>query len=69
MAGTQKMTDPDTCLERFIALRAYEYWVQRGCPFDSPDIDWFKAIEDIRCEMTQASGMTKTETAVTQRRR
>jgi hypothetical protein len=70
MAGTQKMIDPDTCLaERFIALRAYEYWVQRGCPFDSPDIDWFKAIEDIRREMTQASGMTETEMAVTQQRR
>jgi hypothetical protein len=70
VAGTQTIIDPDSCLaEKFIALRAYENWVQRGCPFDSSEIDWFKAIDDIRREMTQASGMTETEMAVSQQRR
>lgn len=69
MAGTQKTIDPDTfSAEQFIALRAYKYWVQRGCPFDSPEIDWFNAIEDIRREMTQASGMSEAETAVSRQR-
>ena len=69
MAGTNETINPDTCLtEKFIEMRAYEYWVQRGCPFDSPEIDWFKAAEDIRREMTRASGMTETEMAVSRRR-
>ena len=70
MAGTEKRIDPDTYLaEKFIALRAHEYWVQRGCPLDSADIDWFKAIEDIRGEMTVASGMTETELALCHQQR
>lgn len=69
MAQSRKSIDPETYLaEKFIALRAYQYWVRRGCPFDSPDIDWYKAVEDIRHEMTKASGMTESECAVHERR-
>jgi hypothetical protein len=47
---------PDYMADKFIALRAYEYWEKRGSPFGSPTVDWFKAIEDIKDDMTRASG-------------
>ena len=62
MPKTQKKIYPDSYLaDKFVALRAYYYWLQRGCPFGSPIIDWFKAVGDISREMTLASGMTETE--------
>jgi hypothetical protein len=51
-------SSPDYMADKFIALRAYEYWEKRGKPFGSPTDDWFRAIEDINGEMTQASGTT-----------
>jgi hypothetical protein len=29
--------------ERFIAVQAEQYWLMRGCPEGSPEVDWFKA--------------------------
>jgi hypothetical protein len=26
-----------------IARLAYSLWEERGCPFDSPEVDWFRA--------------------------
>lgn len=70
MAGIEKRIDPDTYLaDKFIALHAHEYWLQRGCPLDSAETDWYKAIDDIRREMTVASGMTDTEMALCHRQR
>jgi hypothetical protein len=31
-----------------IATLAYEYWMQRGCPEASPEIDWLRAEEHLR---------------------
>ena len=31
-----------------IATRSYELWQERGCPTGSPDIDWFRAEEELR---------------------
>jgi hypothetical protein len=31
-----------------IETRAYELWIQRGCPIGSPEIDWFQAEREIR---------------------
>jgi len=47
---------PDYMSEKFIALRAYEYWQQRGHPFGSAQIDWLRAVDEISREMTTASG-------------
>jgi hypothetical protein len=47
---------PDYMAEKFIALRAYEYWQQRGQPFGSAQIDWLRAVDEISREMTTASG-------------
>jgi hypothetical protein len=30
-----------------IALLAYTYWMQRGCPVGSPEEDWFRAEREI----------------------
>ena len=31
-----------------ISALAYELWIQRGCPLGSPEVDWFRAKEDLR---------------------
>jgi hypothetical protein len=33
-----------------IELLAYQYWEERGRPFGSPDVDWFRAENDLRQE-------------------
>jgi len=30
------------------AARAYELWCERGCPTGSPEVDWFRAEEELR---------------------
>jgi DUF2934 family protein len=32
-----------------IAVRAYYHWEGRGRPFGSPEVDWYWAIEDLKC--------------------
>lgn len=34
-----------------IAALAHSYWLERGCPEGSPEIDWFRAEEEVntRC--------------------
>ena len=34
---------------REIAAMAYELWQARGCPEGSPEQDWFRAAERLRC--------------------
>ena len=29
--------------EQFISAQAERYWLMRGCPEGSPEIDWFRA--------------------------
>jgi Protein of unknown function (DUF2934) len=29
---------------------AYQLWLERGCPVDSPEQDWFRAEEELRRE-------------------
>jgi hypothetical protein len=30
-----------------ISARAYELWMERGCPIGSPEVDWFQAEAEI----------------------
>jgi len=30
-----------------ISALAYELWIQRGCPLGSPEVDWFRAEEEL----------------------
>ena len=38
-----------------IEIRAYELWVQRGCPIGSPEVDWFQAEAEIRGNAVSAA--------------
>jgi hypothetical protein len=38
-----------------VARLAYFYWVERGCPNDSPDEDWFRAEADFRNRLAAAA--------------
>ncbi len=31
-----------------ISALAYELWIERGCPIGSPEVDWFRAEEDLK---------------------
>jgi hypothetical protein len=31
-----------------VAIRAYELWIERGCPVGSPEVDWYQAEEEVR---------------------
>jgi hypothetical protein len=32
---------------QIVTALAYEYWERRGCPIGSPELDWFKAEEEV----------------------
>lgn len=36
--------------EQHIEILAYEFWIERGCPFGSPEVDWYRAVETLSVE-------------------
>lgn len=40
----------------FVAKLAYQYWLERGMPIGSPEVDWFAAERDVY-EALVASGV------------
>jgi len=36
-------------------LAAFFLWEQRGCPFGTPEVDWFRAEEEMRAQTEQPS--------------
>jgi Protein of unknown function (DUF2934) len=42
-----------------ISARAYELWVERGCPVGSPEIDWFRAESEITGTEPTTFGQTR----------
>ena len=34
-------------IDKQIALLAYQYWEERGRPLGSPEVDWFRATEEM----------------------
>ena len=30
-----------------VEVRAYELWVERGCPIGSPEVDWYQAVREL----------------------
>jgi hypothetical protein len=38
--------NPDP-MHQQIALRAYEYWQERGCPLGTSETDWFRAEQEL----------------------
>jgi hypothetical protein len=37
----------DVMLDKEIADLAHQYWEQRGRPSGSPEVDWYRAVEDV----------------------
>ncbi len=37
-----------------IAALAYQLWEARGCPYGSPDVDWFEAEQQLQDRARQA---------------
>jgi hypothetical protein len=40
-------------LHEEISLRAYQFWLERGCPIGSPEEDWLRAEAEIRLRTAQ----------------
>jgi hypothetical protein len=40
----------DVMLDKRIAERAYYHWVHRGKPMGSPEVDWYRAVDEERRE-------------------
>jgi hypothetical protein len=38
-----------------IALRAYQSWEERGRPWGTPDIDWFRAERDLASNESESA--------------
>lgn len=38
-----------------IAVRAYEFWQERGCPIGSDEEDWFRAERELQGRTTEPS--------------
>jgi hypothetical protein len=48
--AAQPATPPKIAHER-IAMRAYEKWVQRGCPHGTDQQDWLDAEAELKAEL------------------
>ena len=33
-----------------VSRLAYEFWIHRGCPVGSPEVDWYRAEEELKKE-------------------
>ncbi|HEY7390520.1 MAG TPA: DUF2934 domain-containing protein [Bryobacteraceae bacterium] len=42
-----------------ISIRAYELWVERGCPVGSPEIDWLRAEAEVTAAESSAYGQSR----------
>jgi hypothetical protein len=46
---------PEWERQQRIQLAAYYLWQQRGCPFGAPEVDWFRAEEQLREGINETS--------------
>ena len=60
----------DVMIDKKIANLAYHYWEQRGRPNGSPEVDWYRAADDIDRGLAGASvrAWLATTTAITAER-
>jgi hypothetical protein len=40
----------DVMIDKQISDRAYEHWESRGRPVGSPEVDWHRAVADLKRE-------------------
>jgi hypothetical protein len=36
-----------------VSALAHEFWIQRGCPLGSPEVDWLRAEEELRASTSE----------------
>jgi hypothetical protein len=46
--------DPTTLRPEDMQLLAYDFWQERGCPFGTPEVDWFRAEGECRVKRRNA---------------
>jgi hypothetical protein len=42
----------------FVRALAYKLWTQRGCPFGSPEVDWFAAEQAVYASLVASGTIT-----------
>jgi hypothetical protein len=42
-----------------ISARAYQLWIERGCPIGSPEIDWLRAETEITAAESSSQGQSR----------
>lgn len=60
--AAQPTAAPKVTHER-IAMRAYEKWLQRGCPHGTDQQDWLEAEAELSAEMIRPDGTAATRPA------
>ncbi len=64
-ADTAAYANEHSLSDEEISSRAYECWCERGCPHGSPEVDWHRAINDLRerRRSTSLAGTTRSSAA------
>jgi Protein of unknown function (DUF2934) len=57
--GTQASSTTQVCQDR-VAARAYQKWMQKGCPQGSDKQDWAEAEAEIKAEMGKPGAAAST---------
>lgn len=52
-ANVQSDRPYEVMVDKEIAMLAYEYWEQRGRPIGSPEVDWYRAEDDVNREQSR----------------
>ena len=52
----------DVMIDKRIADLAHQYWEPRGRPIGSPEVDWYRAVDDVnREQLRRPSSLSRTE--------
>ncbi len=52
---------PETDNHDEISARAHQMWMERGCPLGSPEVDWFRAEEELKKRKERLVGHARKE--------
>lgn len=53
--ASHELTGGRTPSDEEISRRAYECWHERGCPHGSPEVDWHRAVEELRSQTSRSA--------------
>ncbi len=64
-SGPREGSEVEGLDREIVAVRAYELWMRRGCPFGSAEMDWFQAEIELAQEAAESKQFV-TQATVTQ---